>query len=399
MAKQLTLDEKFEIMSAEMSVSWEQLQGIMDAYSGYDSNIKRSWGKIWAQAKYPLFVKFGNKLKLTKDVENTVSPSEVYNLFTNNVLRELENQESDMTQTEIENIFLYFKDFDVEELKTNRLSRNRDIRGIKIQKGAKISKSLKLLIDSESVRDKLQIAMSMFNESLLSRGRLEVSIDPIDILMMSKNATRDWVSCHNIFDGCYGAGAVSYLLDSSSVIAQVVLNNEKAKISETDKLIPDKTWRRMLMFNTDLDAIFISRSYPSSNKNNTATMISLLEETFGADNMAHSFVDSDWARHRITDQNSCHYNDISHHALNKVYTIILDKNKYGVEGKNKMEDTLRSLQSTTLQGLEFLVGHDGPVPSADGTYDIDGEIEELGMFDEDYYYDNDDDYYDEDEEY
>lgn len=395
--------EWLEEMTEAMSVKWDDINVILSTYGDIELNrldTKDAWGYEWARNKYPLYKKFGNKLKITKEIENKIGQSEVLENFRETVIEELVRLSDKLSLEESENLFKYLKDLSVDELRSNRLDETVTISSnIKISKGAKISKSLKLLISDKEVLDKIQIAMSRFNESLLVRGTLEVSIDPIDILMMSQNATRDWKSCHNIFDGCYGAGAISYILDGASAIAQVVLSHKNKDENLTSSLIPDKVWRRMLMFNTDLDVAYISRSYPSPNKNNTDTLIELLGNTLSNGNYKHAFVDEDFASHTIENLNDCHYNDITAQALSKVYTIVFDPDKYKVTGENKQQETLRSLEGSTLSDLQFQIGGNGDVPSPHKEiyrFYINGDIGEGGVFYESDYddYDDYDDYWD-----
>lgn len=48
-----------------------------------------------------------------------------------------------------------------------------------------------------------------------------LSVHPCDYLEMS-NTRNSWSSCHNLYDGCYRAGTLSYLLDETSMIFSTV---------------------------------------------------------------------------------------------------------------------------------------------------------------------------------
>ena len=100
-----------------------------------------------------------------------------------------------------------------------------------------------------------------------------------------------------------------------------------------------------------------------------------------------------------------HYTDITHGAMNKVPMIVLDKQKYNVEGENNSENILRKhfnkdfydeTDETELCNVRFEVGVDSVIsPTCDFT--INGSIEAGGLFDEDAYYDEDEYWDDEDD--
>ena len=82
-----------------------------------------------------------------------------------------------------------------------------------------------------------------------------ISLNPLDYLTMSNGV--NWKSCHNIFDGCYKAGTISYMLDATSIITFVVqgINDDIHKIP--------KVYRQMYHYKKNL---FVqSRLYPQGN--------------------------------------------------------------------------------------------------------------------------------------
>lgn len=397
MKKTYTIEEKLELMEPMMKKSWEEIDNILYSINGgFDTDTRQAWAEDWAQAKFPIFQKFGNKLRLEGSVENALSNSEIKDAFYSSFLSKIKSMTMEENEGKI--IALYFSSFSLEELQKNRFMTNKEILGESFQAGAKISKSLKRVLKNKKLVNQIQIYLSAFNESLLARGVLEVSIDPLDILMMSVNKTREWSSCHSIIDGCYGAGPVSYLLDGSSFICQIILGSQDS--------IPDKIWRRMGMFNTELDAILLSRSYPGVNKNNTKALRKLFVDTFGEDNVAYGFIDSPDAENTIRESSEIHYNDITHGAMNKVPMIVLDKQKYNVEGENNSENILRKhfnkdfydgTDETELCNVRFEVGVDSVIsPTCDFT--INGSIEAGGLFDE-YAYDDEDEYWDDEDDW
>lgn len=383
--------EKLELMEKEMSVSWDRLDKLFLDLSGFVCNTRRVYGEDWAKAKYEIFVKFGNKLKLTREVENTVSlldAGESLSLL-------LSNLEKKILPTSLLRLKMFLTSISVEEVMLNTISEDIVVLGEKVTKGSKFSRSLKRVISNKDDLNTIQIELSKYNEGLIARGKLEMSIDPIDILMMSVNSTRSWRSCHDIFTGEYAGGPISYLLDSSSFISQIVLPSGKP-VDEEREPIPDKIWRRMGMFSSDLKAIMLSRSYPSANKNNTATLYSLIEENFGGtENVAYGLIDQQSAYELIEDCEGPEYNDILHSGVSLVPFISLDKNGHGITLENKKEDTIRKPLEEGLIDVLFEVGVSN-VYSPTGSWIIYGSTDS-GAFEEDYYDDDEDydyDYYD-----
>lgn len=386
--------EKLALMEEAMSVSWKEIDDLFSGSTGYRTYSRDAWAMKWAEAKFPIFQKLGNKLKISREVESGISDSDVRESFEIYVSRTIEKYES-ISERDKAATSLFFSTISTEEIKGNRFTENKVFMGDKINSGAKISRYLKKVILDKELLDKVQVGLSRFNESLQVRGVLELSIDPIDILSMSLNRTRRWTSCHDIFSGCYGAGPISYLLDESTFISQILLPSKQESRYEYQNIIPDKIWRRMGMFSEDLDLILLSRSYPSSNKSNTETFYSMLEDTFG-DDVKYGLVDGRQASSLIRDRSRIHYNDITEGALSKVPVISLNAKEHGITEENMKENTIRPLFERLIENREraFVVGVDY-VQSPTLDFNIYEDISEGGVFEENdsYYEDSDDDYY------
>ena len=385
----LNAKEKLEIMEEYMSVSWEEI----DHFLGKNLSLslankidtRGNWGLDWAESKYPLFEKFGNKLKLIKEVENTMSDKDIACSYRKLVMDSFSSNEN---ITDI--LGKYFFDVELSDLQKNILSRDYVIDGKKISKGMKVSKSLKFFIENKGELNQVQIAFSRFKEELEAKGSLEISIDPMDILCMSVNETRSWNSCHNIFSGMYGAGPISYIVDSASAIAQIV-----DKRSENN--VPEKVWRRMLIFDTNLDTVMMSRHYPSHNKNNANAVKDLLLSM--SDNAAYGFVDAAMGN-KISEDCEAHYCDLTRGANgSKIPMIVFDRDKYGITGKNADERTLRDpYDEGAFSNVRYFVGPEEPeVLSATGYY-VGGDLDSFDAIDgadwDPYRDDDDDDYWD-----
>ena len=89
----------------------------------------------------------------------------------------------------------------------------------KIRIGDKLIKSLKFFYKDKHELKIVQNLASQFVQKNKIKGKLFLSIDPIDYLLASEN-NENWRSCHAL-DGEYRSGNLSYMLDSSTVIAYV----------------------------------------------------------------------------------------------------------------------------------------------------------------------------------
>lgn len=82
-----------------------------------------------------------------------------------------------------------------------------------------------------------------------------ISLNPLDYLTMSNGVS--WKSCHNIWDGCYKGGVLSYMLDGTSFITFVVKD-----LSEPIYENP-KFYRQMFHYSNEM--FLQNRLYPQGN--------------------------------------------------------------------------------------------------------------------------------------
>lgn len=172
-----------------------------------------------------------------------------------------------------------------------------------------------------------------------------ISLNPLDYLTMSNGV--NWKSCHNIHDGCYKAGTVSYMLDTTSIITFVV-----REINDDIHKIP-KVYRQMYHYK---DGLFVqSRLYPQGND--------------GATNLYDQFrgyvikefsgllrVNGEWIYERGRDKCDAHVNSDGKHYRDYVYNddagIFYPTNK-GAE----------------VDGLKMTVGHESICVNCGRTFD------------------------------
>jgi hypothetical protein len=90
-----------------------------------------------------------------------------------------------------------------------------------------------------------------------------LSINPVDMLMAS-NHTTNWRSCHNIIDGEYATGPLSYALDEVTCIAYATRGAEYCDLLKEDW--DRKLWRQMIFLDKNNLSAILSRHYPQKNE-------------------------------------------------------------------------------------------------------------------------------------
>ena len=125
----------------------------------------------------------------------------------------------------------------------------------------KIAKKEGLLDNKEYLRDFSALADEM--REAKEPQWIVVSIHPVDYLLMSNGDS--WQSCHNIEDaddpGCYSAGTVSYMLDSTSMIVYGLRKADYPYLPEKP-FLAKKHWRQV--FSYEDETLMQSRLYPQA---------------------------------------------------------------------------------------------------------------------------------------
>ena len=267
----------------------------------------------WAFNKRHLYKMMGNNLSISKELEYTKDESSI-------------RQDREELYRAFPGASYVINNLHDIELLTNKLEHTETGAwtewGRMYKPGEKVSK----LLDEAFHNDKLNIMYSDIIAQNKIKGVLEISIDPIDILLMSCNVS-GWNSCHNIHRigttgtsyGCYSAGIFSYMCDDVSMIAfrhdnklyDFKINNQKVQAKS-------KNWRQMVWIDKDFKEFVTSRQYPNKLEEVTKTVREMLEEqvdayTKDATTWTHS--DSmDKIREIMKDDtkegNALHYNDM-----------------------------------------------------------------------------------------
>lgn len=172
------------------------------------------------------------------------------------------------------------------ELMNNKLAEPRVIGKKKLTAETKVSKWIKVTMEYDTLSwdagGKLQyldrqyltvvsdfsvILYSQFLSSVKERqtDKIVVSVNPLDILTASMHTAGStaWTSCHNLGNGGWRTGPVSYLTDPRTLIAFAYEN--KADYKAPFVVIPNhpiKKWRQMVYVDEVNYGAFMSREYP-----------------------------------------------------------------------------------------------------------------------------------------
>lgn len=249
---------------------------ISDNFNFYPSYLKDIL-KQWAENKNSLYQLFGKQLIITGDtIEISVQNEDaitddfskfkfgLYSFFKDDISREL------------------FKDFLYDAVGLQGFAQNKVTRTwtgyinktFTITEGMKFAKAFKFFFDEEEQTQliNLQNFYSTFAQQFKSKrkGKICLSIHPYDYLTSSVNNNR-WGSCHNLVDGDYKAGNFNYMVDSSTIVAYYIAEddyNNKKLIDLNNFEWNSKYWRMFIHIKHDENKIIIvyNRQYPGDSQ-------------------------------------------------------------------------------------------------------------------------------------
>ncbi len=168
----------------------------------------------WATNKSHIFKLFGEKLTLEEEVELDLTQNlKVIDLAKRSFISEcVINCEENLFK-----LMIFFEKLSPVEFANNIINLDREILGIKISKGNKISRTISKFVSDKKIASDITTKYSMVVQEFKAKGKVVLSIDPMDYFTMSENDS-NWTSCHSL-TGCYQTGTVAYLQDSTTVIA------------------------------------------------------------------------------------------------------------------------------------------------------------------------------------
>ena len=309
----------------------------------------------WAKNKSHLYLAFGKKLKLKKEIELDFSGDSTY------VKSLISKFYQEITQAKVKR---FLKSCSNAEVVMNCLNRNVSFENIKFRAGDKISKCIGKILDLYDItpaeKDSVLTKFSMLIQGAKAKGSAVLSIDPVDYITMSENNS-NWESCHSM-SGCFRTGPFAYLQDSSTTISYVKPKDDCVFTYGDGKTLTysNKNWRQIVLFSTELKYATQLRQYPYTSQANQSTVanivMNILNAKSGLDYQIHSIDVYDMPRYFPTlhdcteDGEDLCYNDLTNKAFKTAYWI----SEIGVEPTEEV------LEEYFRAGETAEVGHSVP---------------------------------------
>ena len=163
------------------------------------------------------------------------------------------------------NLSLFVSKIELNEFFANMLNKPFVLKDgdkeITIPKGTTVVKAFKYFEEDQEALEILQNKASMLIQKKKLRGKLCISIHPLDYLSSSEN-TYNWRSCHSL-DGAYRAGNLSYIGDICTIVCYLKTKDRiKLPHFPDDILWNSKKWRMLLHVSDTYDMLIAGRQYP-----------------------------------------------------------------------------------------------------------------------------------------
>ena len=310
-------------------VNIEGLERLILHLSNFDENSRiniREHLNNWAKNKSHLYLAFGNKLKLEKEVELDFSGDSTY------VKGLISKFYQEITQAKVKK---FLKSCSNAEIVMNCLNRNTSFENVKFRAGDKISRCIGKILDLYDItpaeKDSILIKFSMLIQSVKVKGSAVLSIDPVDYITMSENNS-NWESCHSM-SGCYRTGPFAYLQDGSTAISYAKPKDDCVFTYGDGKTLvySNKNWRQIVLFSKELKYATQLRQYPYTSQANQSTVANIVMNVLNAKSGLNYQIQSidvyDMPRYFATlhectgDGEDLCYNDLTNEAFKTAYWI------------------------------------------------------------------------------
>lgn len=232
-----------------------------------NKNQLREWLKNWANAKWKLYLLFGKSfyIKASKEIKKDTK---------------LASAQINELKYAFPEYALVLNEFPIECYLNNTIQKGYNCALFEYKPcppNIKLSKYLAGLLQNP----KFDIQLSSVIQDNFVKANVTLSIDPLDYMTSAINKS-GWRSCHNVYDGEYRRGPVSYMMDSSSIVSY--MSNDKIydydlggfKFKGNSKIC-----RQMIHISTDSNVMIFNRLYPQHYSNDEIYVFirSILEET------------------------------------------------------------------------------------------------------------------------
>lgn len=243
------------------------VKGRNKAIPTINKNQLREWLKNWANAKWKLYLLFGKSfyIKASKEIKKDTK---------------LASAQINELKYAFPEYALVLNEFPIECYLKNTIQKGYNCALFEYKPcppNIKLSKYLAGLLQNP----KFDIQLSSVIQDNFVKANVTLSIDPLDYMTSAINKS-GWRSCHNVYDGEYRRGPVSYMMDSSSIVSY--MSNDKIydydlggfKFKGNSKIC-----RQMIHISTDSNVMIFNRLYPQHYSNDEIYVFirSILEET------------------------------------------------------------------------------------------------------------------------
>lgn len=206
----------------------------------------------------------------------------------------------------------------------------------KVQRGAKITKAMGKIVKGLGVSspekfEQFRIACSQGLNQKELKGKLTLSIHPLDYMTMSDNCC-DWSSCMSwIEGGCYRQGTVEMMNSPMVVVAYLASDEINTPIG--NDYWNSKKWRELMIVTPNIICNVLG--YPYRNTNLSKAAVMMLKE-LAEKNCGFEYKNSDpiiWQQH-----NEVHFDNgdtvVVSTSTNNMYNDFSDRDHFGFFGKN-----------------------------------------------------------------
>lgn len=261
---------------------FNEVKKVLSDVIGQTANGVDLWKDIWLEQKGYLLPYFDENGRLEEDVQYDMEQkNELRNLVKSTYSNSIPLMDNSIiklnltvpTDFILDTVRHFVNYLSPEEVINNRLSSDKG----KFKAGTKASKYIAGTVRDnlsrngiskdvyEKYTEAVNVAFSVFLNALKMKGKIGLSINPMDYILVSAH-TNGWKSCHNILDGCYRMGGISYMLDNTSLVGYAYESSLPLRRSNfnSDVEMPLKLWRAMVfVYPENPDRGIISRQYPS----------------------------------------------------------------------------------------------------------------------------------------
>ena len=304
--------------------------------------------KTWLKSKERFIQKWGG---LTKEIPNVSVPMSLQSKIQKKI-----DFERLCYMVLGEEAYNFMNRQEVGEFFENRVSEDFVTSdGKKINKGAKLSKSIKNFSNNKELIDRIQTALSREIQDNKLTGTLVMSVHPLDFISSSEN-THNWRSCHAL-DGEYRAGNLSYMQDKYTFICYLKSDGENQILPRFPEEVKwnSKKWRVLMFLSEDEKTLMAGKQYPFENNNILNELFKQLIAEVYPNDWSEGWCDEYRANMMMKDAlGSLHFNDClissSYHpvikwdkSLGELDSDELEKNLYKSSRMMTIGDALECL--------------------------------------------------------